>query len=129
PTPCHGFELAAHGKWLYAFGGFAYSADHKPAWKSLDVVERYDTVEDRWELVGRMPRRRSSNVVVTLDRKAYLIGGWDSTPKKENDYEGHFHREIDVFDFESNTFTTLPQGIPDPLRRAFSAELWGEEII
>ncbi|MEZ4749232.1 MAG: kelch repeat-containing protein [Bdellovibrionota bacterium] len=128
-NPCHGFELAAYGKYLYAFGGFAYSKDHKPAWKSLDTIERYDTETDEWVEVGKLPRPRSSNIVAVLDDKAYLIGGWDSTPKQAGDLEGRFHREIDVFDLKTETVSTLDYGIPDPLRRAFSAEVLGDEIL
>lgn len=128
-NPCHGFELAAYGRYLYAFGGFAYSKDHKPAWKSLDTIERYDTETDEWIEVGKMPRPRSSNIVAVLDDKAYLIGGWDSTPKQAGDLEGRFHREIDVFDLKTETVSTLDYGIPDPLRRAFSAEVLGDEIL
>ncbi|MCB0406304.1 MAG: PD40 domain-containing protein [Bdellovibrionales bacterium] len=128
-NPCHGFEIIAHGKYLYAFGGFAYSTDHKPAWKSLDTVERYDTETDEWVEVGKLPRPRSSNIVAVVDDKAYLIGGWDSTPKSAGDLEGRFHREIDVFDLKTETASTLEYGIPDPLRRAFSAEVLGDEIL
>jgi hypothetical protein len=99
-VPCHGFGLATVRKnvggeeksFIYAFGGFTYSKDHNPQWKSLDVIERYDVAQDRWEVIGHLPRPRSSNVVAQVGTKAYLIGGWDSTPRYNNDYEGHFHR-------------------------------------
>ena len=116
----HGFQLAAHGNYIYAFGGFAYEESTNPKWKSLDVVERYDIRTKEWEIVGHMPRRRSSNVVVKVGSKAYLIGGWDSTPKYDGDLDGTFHGEIDVFDFETQTFSTLEKRLPKK-RRAFSA--------
>ncbi len=119
-VPAHGFELVAHGDYLYAFGGFAFSAEHQPGWRSLDVIERYSIRENRWEIIGTMPRRRSSNVAVQVGTKVYLIGGWDSTPKHVDDFEGKFHREIDVFDLETEVMTETPHVLPDPLRRAFT---------
>lgn len=119
--PSHGFEVVTYGKYIYAFGGFAYSPDHKPRWRSLDEIERYDTEQDKWEIIGHMPRKRSSYVIGEANGKAYLIGGWDSTPKHENDLEGVFHRKIDVFDFATETMTELDVDLPNPLRRAFTA--------
>lgn len=116
----HGFQLAAYGNYIYAFGGFAYEESTRPQWKSLDVVERYDIRTGEWETIGHMPRKRSSNVVATVNGKAYLIGGWDATPKFDNDYDGTFHNAIDVFDFKTETFSTLDEKLPLK-RRAFSA--------
>lgn len=117
---CHGFDLAAHGDYVYAFGGFAYAKNNKPKWKSLNVVERYSIKEDKWEVVAKMPRRRSSNIVEKIDGKIYLMGGWDSTPKFEGDFDGTFHDEIDVFDPESLSFETLKAKLPIK-RRALSS--------
>lgn len=125
----HGFALASHGKYIYAFGGFTYEAANKPAWKSIDLIERFDTEKQTWEVVGKMPRNRSSNVVVKVGNKAYLIGGWDSTPKTPGDLEGTFHREIDIFDFDTNTISVAPFTLPDPLRRAFTAVNYNDKII
>ena len=116
----HGFQLAAHGNYIYAFGGFAYEENNYPKWKSISVVERYDLRTKEWEVIGHMPRRRSSNIVAKVGSKVYLIGGWDATPKFHNDLDGTFHNEIDVFDLETETFTTLKEKLPKK-RRAFSA--------
>lgn len=125
---CHGFTLASHGKYVYAFGGFTYSPDYTPQWTSLDVIERYDTEKNVWEIVGRMPRKRSSNVAVKVQNKVYLIGGWDSTPKFEHDYDGKFHREIDIFDLESEVCYEADVLAPLPLRRAFTAVAHDDKI-
>lgn len=127
--PRHGFGLAAHDGFVYAFGGFTYSAAHRPAWKSVDIIERYDIANDRWEVVGNLPSNRSSNVVAQVGTKVYLIGGWDSTPKFNNDYEGRFLASIDVFDLETETTSTLSQTIALPLRRALSGVVNGDEIL
>jgi Tol biopolymer transport system component/N-acetylneuraminic acid mutarotase len=118
--PCHGFTLAGFGKYIYAFGGFAYNADYKPKWHSLNVVERYDIEKDLWEVITTMPRKRSSNVSIKVENHVFLIGGWDSTPKFENDIDGKFHSEIDVFDLVSESFHTSNIELPAPKRRAFT---------
>ncbi len=129
PSVGHGFGLASFGKYIYAFGGFTYSEDHDPKWKSLDVIERLDTEKDQWTLVGHMPRARSSNVVVRIGTKVYLIGGWDSTPRFPNDLAGVFHRAIDVFDLQTETISQSAFQLPDPLRRAFTGVAYGNSII
>lgn len=129
PVAAHGFSVVADGNYVYAFGGFAYSAEHKPGWKSLARIDRYDIAHDRWEEVGKLPRPRSSNVAVRKGDLVYLIGGWDSTPRHSGDVDGVFHKEIDVFDLKTGKCTTLDAQLPDPLRRAFSGCLLGDRII
>ena len=126
-NPSHGFQITAHNDSLYAFGGFAYGENNTPKWKSLDVVERYDIKTDTWEEISRMPRRRSSNALIQLDDKVYLMGGWDATPKFTDDIDGTFHSEIDVFDLKSRKWTTLDYHLPKK-RRAFSAFLRENKI-
>jgi len=118
-NPCHGFQVAAYGNYIYAFGGFAYEASTSPAWKSLSVVERYDIKNNKWEQISSMPRNRSSNLAVQVGTKVYLLGGWDSTPKFQDDVDGVFHDEVDVYDILTNTFETLNEKLPSK-RRAFS---------
>jgi hypothetical protein len=117
----HGFEVTACGGYLYAFGGFAYSPDHKPGWKSLDLVERFDPQTSQWSVAGKLPRPRSSYVIAQSGTKIYLLAGWDSTPQKPNDFQGRFHREIDVFDCATGEASVTPYLLPDPLRRALTA--------
>lgn len=121
PHKAHGYQVVGHGKYLYAFGGFAYSDQHKPAWKSLTAVDRYNIETNTWETIAQLPRARSSNVSIKVGHKVFLMGGWNATPKFENDYDGKFHAEIDVFNLRTGKFKTLKQQLPDPLRRAFTA--------
>lgn len=125
----HGFQLAAYGKYIYAFGGFAYSEDHTPGWKSLDVIERYDTTTDQWTVVGKLTAPRSSNVSAVIDDKVYLIGGWNSTPKFPKDYDGTFLSHIDVFDLKTEKVSVAPFGMPKPLRRAFTGLSYNGKIV
>lgn len=120
-TPSHGFGIVAHGDYVYAFGGFAYSEDHQPHWHSLDTIERYSIKENKWEVIGHLPHARSSNVVAKVGTKVWLIGGWDSTPRFPGDRDGRFMRSIDVFDLETETASETAYQLPDPLRRALTA--------
>ncbi len=129
PHKSHGFQLAAYGNYIYAFGGFAYEGSTKPKWKSIDAIDRYNIATNNWETIGRLPRKRSSNALVTVNEKVYLFGGWDATPKKAGDFEGTFHSAIDVFDLKSEKITTLPWSMPAPLRRAFTATSYNGKIL
>ncbi len=129
PKKAHGYQLAAHGNYIYAFGGFTFSENHKPKWKSIDTIDRYDITSNTWTTIGKLTKPRSSNVAITIDNKVYLIGGWDSTPKFTNDYDGTFHASIDVFDLETETITTAPFLMPMPLRRAFTGIEYKGQIL
>jgi N-acetylneuraminic acid mutarotase len=133
PVPCHGYNIAGDGKYLYAFGGFAYSAEHSPKWKSLDEIDRYDVEKNRWERLSgpgqKLLSPRSSNVVAQLGTKVYLLGGWDSTPQKKGDAEGRFLRTIEVFDLTTEKISLSKDVLPDPLRRALSGVVVGDEIL
>lgn len=120
PVKAHGYQIAAHGNYVYAFGGFAYSPDHKPKWKSLSRIDRYDIKENKWEKIGELSEPRSSNAAVTIDDKVYLLGGWNSTPKFENDYDGKFHTSVEIFDLKSESIKKAHYDLPAPKRRAFT---------
>lgn len=130
PAKAHGYELAAAGNYVYAFGGFAYSADHKPRWKSLSSIDRYDIKNDKWETIAKLSSPRSSNVAVTIEGKVYLLGGWNSTPKFENDLDGTFLDSIEIFDLKSEKLVLAPYKMALPLRRALTGiELNGKIIL
>ena len=129
PAKAHGYTLAAAGNYIYAFGGFAYNEGTKPAWKSIDSIDRYDIRTNTWTTIGKLTKARSSNVAVTVGDKVYLIGGWDATPKKLNDYEGTFHSSVDVFDLKTETVSVAPYQMPLPLRRAFTGVDYKDQIL
>jgi len=121
--------MIADGKYIYAFGGFAFSAQHRPKWKSLDAIERFNTETFQWENVGQLILPRSSNIATIIGRKVYLVGGWNSTPKFPQDYDGIFHSEIEVFDLDHLTSSINKYSMPLPLRRAFSGFTLNNKII
>lgn len=129
PQKAHGYTLAAKGNYIYAFGGFTFSANHKPGWKSITTVDRYDIRTNTWTTVADLVKPRSSNVSVTVDDKVYLIGGWDSTPKSNNDYEGTFHNTVEIFDLNTEKVSLAPYQMPAPLRRAFTGVEYDGKIL
>lgn len=129
PHLAHGYQLAAHGDYIYAFGGFAYSPDHKPRWKSLSKIDRYSIKDNKWETIGELHLPRSSNVAVTIDGKVYLVGGWNATPKFENDADGFFHDSVEIFDLKTEKVTIAPYKIPAPVRRALTGINYENKIV
>jgi Tol biopolymer transport system component/N-acetylneuraminic acid mutarotase len=120
PVKAHGYQLAAYKGYIYAFGGFSYSETHKPKWKSLDQIDRYDIANNKWETIGNLLTPRSSNAAIKIQDKVYLAGGWNSTPKFDNDYDGVFLDTIEVFDLKSQKIELAHYKLPLPLRRAFT---------
>jgi Tol biopolymer transport system component/N-acetylneuraminic acid mutarotase len=120
PAKAHGYQIVATGNYIYAFGGFAYSPDHKPKWKSLDQIDRYDIRTNTWTTVAKLLEPRSSNAAILVQNKVYLVGGWNSTPKFNNDADGKFHDTIEIFDVKSEKVELASYKIPAPVRRAFT---------
>jgi N-acetylneuraminic acid mutarotase len=129
PHHAHGYQIVAYNDYIYAFGGFAFSSEHKPRWKSLDVIDRYSIKENKWETVGKLFSPRSSNAAITIGTKVFLVGGWNSTPKFENDADGVFHKSIEIFDLTSEKSEIAPFEIPHPVRRAFTGFNLNNELV
>lgn len=55
-----------------------------------------------------------------IDNKVYIAAGWNATPKFENDYDGHFHETIEIFDLETESIKVADYQIPAPTRRALT---------
>jgi hypothetical protein len=132
--PLQGFRMIGEGNYLYAFGGFSTDGRLPPkrpwAAASKDTVLRYSISGDAWEIIGTLPRRRSSYVCARIGKKAYLFGGWDGTPSELDDNRGRFVKPIDVFDIAAEAFvpSALQFGML-PMRRAFSATVLNGQAI
>lgn len=128
PMKAHGYQIIAYEGYIYAFGGFAYSPDHKPKWKSLSQIDRYSIKDNKWETVAELNEPRSSNVVILIEDKAYIVGGWNATPKSDNDYEGKFHTSIEIFDFKNLKSTIAPYKLQQK-RRALTGLNYKNKIL
>lgn len=120
PVKAHGFQIAAAGNYVYAFGGFAYDANNKPKWKSLDQIDRYSISENKWETIGKLVTPRSSNVAIHIEDKVYIASGWNATPKFSGDLDGTFLDSIEIFDLKTEKIELASFKVPLPLRRALT---------
>jgi len=92
---------------------------------STKMFDVYDPATDTWTQMPDMPRERDHFQAVIHNGKLYAVGG------REGGDAGFFNQtiaEVDVFDFATNTWSTLPTTLPTP-RAAAGTVLIGDEII
>lgn len=70
PINVSGYALADFEGQMYLFGGWDGE-------KVLDIVLRYNPIEDRWEYMTPMPTARAYAGAASAGGKIYVIGGWD----------------------------------------------------
>ncbi|HEX2536400.1 MAG TPA: kelch repeat-containing protein [Chitinophagaceae bacterium] len=94
--------------------------------------DEYDTKTGTWRVLPDAPRVRDHFGAAFMDNKVYLAGG-----RKSHAAIGKVLdlviAEVDVYDFSTNRWTTLPQGLPTPrggtssiARKPYLAVLNGE---
>ncbi|NIJ43685.1 N-acetylneuraminic acid mutarotase [Wenyingzhuangia heitensis] len=87
----------------------------------------YDFKTKKWTKLPNAPRARDHAASVIIDNKLYLIGGRRSSGKIKK----VFHLtvpEVDVFDFKTNTWSTLQQPVPTQ-RAGCMAIAYGNTIL
>jgi len=80
-----------NNRYIYVFGGF--NVNH------LDSIERYDIINDKWQLMNykmKRPMQNSTAVTISGDKIA-LVGG----------YNGALHKSVDVLNLVDKSWTTL----------------------
>jgi hypothetical protein len=78
-TPGQGLPLVTYHGAIYRIGGMA-AHNHqgqKQDLFSVNLVERFDPREKRWENVAALPEPRSSHDAAVLGGKLYVAGGWE----------------------------------------------------
>jgi len=83
---------------IYVFGGGG------PAFKSLNTVEVYDPLRDRWSTARGMPTLRSGAIAVTLGDLIYVIGGGFKKP----DGKFRFLPTVEIYDPQTDTWEQGP---------------------
>ena len=63
-----GLGSAVDGNFIYTFGG-------EQVWTCVHQFERYDTVNDRWEVLGLMPETRHGIMAGRIGRQIHLVSG------------------------------------------------------
>lgn len=67
-----GAAAATLAQYIYVVGG--YTSDNTGGPMQLDIVERYDTINQQWSTVRPMNCRRSALSCITLDNRLFAIG-------------------------------------------------------
>ncbi len=117
-----GAGAVLHGDKLYLVCGIkdGHRGDHK---KWLDV---YDFKSDRWEVLPDAPRPRDHFQALIVNDKLYGVGG-RTTVSADNPFKNTIG-EVDVFDLQSGSWSTLENHLPTPRAGNFIINL-GEEIL
>jgi len=83
---------------LYVFGGGG------PDFKSLSSCVCFDPSSNQWNDLADMPTNRSGTAAFLIDDKIYIIGGGYKKP----DGNFQFLKTVEVYDPETNTWSTAP---------------------
>ena len=124
-----GGGTALHNGKLYVAGGLQDDASVGTghAGVSVNLFDMYDPVGGTWTALPGMPRARDHFHAVVVGNKFYAVGG------RLGGAAGSFNAvipQIDVYDFTSGTWSTLPAASNHPTPRAGSGTaVIGDEII
>jgi N-acetylneuraminic acid mutarotase len=79
--------------------------------------DEYDPKTNQWKTLPDSPHARDHVQAVVIDNKFYVAGGRKSHAKIK-EVLTLTTREVDVFDFKTNSWTTLPENLNLPTQRA-----------
>lgn len=97
--------------WIYLVGGIV-DGHHAGSQAWLD---RLNPETGDWEILPDAPRKRDHAPAAIVDNKMYFFAGRETGRHNGTDYNALFSDtipEVDVFDFATNTWSTLPDPIP-----------------
>lgn len=80
-------------------------------------LDEYDPKTNTWRKLPDAPHVRDHVSVAVIDNKLYVAGGRRSTARI-NQVLNLTEPAVDVFDFKTNTWTTLPESMNLPTQRA-----------
>jgi serine/threonine protein kinase/N-acetylneuraminic acid mutarotase len=108
PTPREHLGAASDGRYVYAVGGRALSAD-----ENSRAVERYDPADDSWTELGQMPRPTGSVSAAYAGGRVVAIGGEGTTTVSD---------AVQAYDIQNEKWSRLPN-LPSPRHGAAVASL------
>ena len=110
---------------IYMVGGL--TDGHWSGW--VDWFDEYDPVSNTWKIMPAAPRARDHAHVVVANDKLYVAGGRRSSGSTGQVFDITIP-EVDVFDFISGVWSTLPasSNLPNP-RAGAATVLLGNEVI
>ena len=92
-------------------------------------LDEYDPKTDRWKTLPDAPHVRDHVQAVVLDNKVYIAGGRRSTART-NHVLDLTEPTVDVFDFKTMTWTTLPEALNLPTQRAGTCSVvWDKKVL
>ena len=110
---------------IYTVGGL--DGGHGTSATSYAYFDVYDPYANTWSTLPDAPRARDHFNAVVVNDKLYLAGG------RQTDVQNFFDNTlgpVDVFDFNTNTWSTLPAGSNIPTQRAGTmATRIGNEVV
>lgn len=110
---------------IYVVGGI--TDGHWTGW--VNWFDEYDPTTNTWKILPAAPRVRDHFQVVIINDKLYVAGGRRTSGITGQTFELTIP-EVDVFDFASGTWSTLPASSNLPVPRAGAANvLLGNEVI
>lgn len=89
PVPFSHAQAAADSRYIWVAGGFIGKQPGQPT----DRVWRYDTVNDSWTELPKLPQKRAAGLMVLENRTLHYIGGtsWD----RDTSYDNHWTLNVD----------------------------------
>lgn len=87
-----------------------------------NYFDEYDPATGEWKTLPDLPRVRDHFQAVVVDNKLYAVGGRKSFAKEGHGFELTY-AEVDVYDFKTNQWETLPQAHNLPTERAGSSTI------
>ena len=93
--------LVSDGDFLYRIGGLSFldgEAEDEVLFNSTSYFTRYDLNEDKWSELPPLPIPRSSHDAAVLERKVYVVGGWNL--QGEGSSDAPWHDKMHVFDLD-----------------------------
>ena len=104
PTARAGLGAARVGEAIFAIGGRTSGAGPCSGGE-LATVERFDIASGTWSTVAPLPSARSDLAAKTKGGKIYVFGGCAG---------GVFLGDVDVYDPNTDTWSTAPADLPTP---------------
>ncbi|MEK6481684.1 malectin domain-containing carbohydrate-binding protein [Catalinimonas sp. 4WD22] len=117
--------VVVHNKKIYLVSGIieGHNSGH------VTWFDEYDPATNTWQTLPDAPRARDHFHAVVVNNKLYMAGGRRSSYATGETFSITVP-EVDVFDFETGTWSTLPSGSNIPTQRAGSTTaVLGEELI
>jgi hypothetical protein len=100
-----------------------HSSGHVP-W-----LDAFDPRTGRWRVLADAPRARDHFHAVVLDGRLYAVGGRRSSAATNQPFQLTV-AEVDVYDFATDRWTTLPAASNLPTERAGTATVaWGGRVV